>query len=349
MPKDLEPSQISAIVIGTVPLGLHWPTLDPFLFVAHHRDHYPPGNSNLGVDQSELSGRNMGSDFELRDGWRMYHGSEVPGFPQHPHRGFETITLAREGYIDHHDSMGAAARFGDGDVQWMTAGQGVVHSEMFPLVHSDRDNPTELFQIWLNLPAASKMVQPHFKMLWSEELPSLFFEDEAGRTTQVDIVAGALADGVPPKPPPHSWAVEPSHGVQIWRITMEAHGRWTLPAAEAGHTRVLYIHAGAQVRVADAPVPASTGVQLEPSSDVDLENGDEVSQMLLLSGQAIREPVAQHGPFVMNNRIELQQAFDDYRRTGFGGWSWPSEAPVHHQGKGRFAVHGDGRTEEPKG
>jgi redox-sensitive bicupin YhaK (pirin superfamily) len=346
--KEDDTPQESPIVIGTVPLGLHWPTLDPFLFVAHHRDQYPPGNANLGVDRFQLLDRNMGSDFELRDGWRMYHGREVPGFPQHPHRGFETITIAREGYIDHHDSMGASARFGDGDVQWMTAGRGVVHSEMFPLVHADKDNPTELFQIWLNLPTASKMVQPHFKMAWSEDMPSLSFEDGAGRATQVDIVAGALADGVPPKPPPHSWAVEPDHGVQIWRITMEAHGRWTLPAAEVGHARVLYIHAGAQVRVADAWVSASTGVQLDPSAEVVLENGDEVAQMLLLSGSPIREPVVQHGPFVMNSRVELQQAFDDYRRTGFGGWSWSSDAPVHHRGKGRFADHGDGRTEEPK-
>jgi redox-sensitive bicupin YhaK (pirin superfamily) len=321
--------------------------LDPFLFVAHHRDVFPPGNVNLGVDPSQLVGRNIGSDFVLRDGWRMYHGSEVPGFPQHPHRGFETITLARQGFIDHSDSLGATARFGDGDVQWMTAGRGVVHSEMFPLLNDDQDNPTELFQIWLNLPASDKMVEPHFKMLWGEDLPSLEFHDGARGRTQVDLIAGALADRAPPAPPPHSWAADPARGVQVWRITMSPNASWTLPATGPGHTRVLYIHTSGPISVADTQMVTPVGVQLEPSSAVPLENGAEVSEMLLLSGRPIGEEVAQHGPFVMNTRFELQEAFDEYRRTGFGGWSWPSDAPVHPPEKGRFAVHGDGRTENP--
>lgn len=347
MTKEDHAPEGDTIVIGTVPLGLHWPTLDPFLFVAHHRDRYPPGNENLGVESALLSGRNIGSDFELRDGWRMYHGSEVPGFPQHPHRGFETITLAREGHIDHHDSLGAAARFGDGDVQWMTAGRGVVHSEMFPLVHPDRENPTELFQIWLNLPSTSKMVEPHFKMLWREAMPSLQVADAEGRVTQVHLIAGALAEEAPPSPPPHSWAVDPAHGVQVWRISMAPNACWTLPATESDHTRVLYVHSGGQVRVATTEVTAPLGVQLNPSVAVALQNGSEATEMLLLSGRPIGEHVAQHGPFVMNTSAELQQAFHDYRRTGFGGWPWPSDAPVHLQSQGRFAIHGDGRREEP--
>ena len=112
-------------IVQTVPLGLHWPTAEPFLFCAHHLDLYPAGNAVFGP-QGSLAGRNIGSDFEARDGWRMYHGSTVPGFPEHPHRGFETITFARRGFIDHSDSMGAAARFGRGDVQWMTAGAGEI-------------------------------------------------------------------------------------------------------------------------------------------------------------------------------------------------------------------------------
>jgi redox-sensitive bicupin YhaK (pirin superfamily) len=121
-----------------------WPTLDPFLFCVHHLDMYPEGDERMGPKAS-LAGRNIGSDFAGIDGWRMYHGDVVPGFPRHPHRGFETITIARQGYIDHSDSLGATARFGHGDVQWMTAGRGIVHSEMFPLVKRDGDNPGELF------------------------------------------------------------------------------------------------------------------------------------------------------------------------------------------------------------
>src|SRR3954469_23203180 len=145
------------VILQTVPLGAPpWPTADPFLFCVHHDDAYPAGNANLGPAAS-LAGRNLGQDFEGKDGWRMYHGTTVPGFPAHPHRGFETVTIVRRGLIDHSDSLGAAARFGGGDVQWLTAGRGVVHSEMFPLTERERTNPLELFQIWLNLPAEDKM------------------------------------------------------------------------------------------------------------------------------------------------------------------------------------------------
>jgi redox-sensitive bicupin YhaK (pirin superfamily) len=114
-----------------------------------------------------------------------------------------------------------------------------------------------------------------------------------------------------------------------------------------GHNRVLYIHTAGPISVAGTEMVAPVGVQLEPSSAVPLENGADVSEMLLLSGRPIGEEVAQHGPFVMNTRLELREAFDEYRRTGFGGWSWPSDAPVHPPERGRFAVHGDGRTENP--
>ena len=152
------------------PLGFPWETQDPFLFCVYHLDHYPRGNEEMGPATS-LEGRNLGNDFTIKDGWRMYHGQTIPGFPYHPHRGFETITIVNKGFCDHSDSLGAAGRFGQGDVQWMTAGRGVQHSEMFPLLKTDEDNPLELFQIWLNLPKANKFAEPHFKMLWHEDIP----------------------------------------------------------------------------------------------------------------------------------------------------------------------------------
>ena len=136
-------------------LGFPWETIDPFLFCAYHDDAYPAGNPQMGP-QASLAGRSIGQDFSRKDGWSMYHGEQVPGFPGHPHRGFETVTIVRKGLIDHSDSLGAAARFGGGDVQWLTAGSGVVHSEMFPLLDAAAPNPLELFQIWLNLPARNK-------------------------------------------------------------------------------------------------------------------------------------------------------------------------------------------------
>src|SRR5690606_34765954 len=170
-------------------VGLHWETRDPFLFCAHHDDQYPQGNGRFGPAAS-LAGRRMGSDFAGIDGWRMYHGQAVPGFPSHPHRGFETVTVVRRGLLDHADSMGAAARYGVGDVQWLTAGDGIQHAEMFPLLRSDRPNPVELFQIWLNLPQADKRVAPHFSMLWSERIPRRVERDAGGGTTELTVVAG---------------------------------------------------------------------------------------------------------------------------------------------------------------
>ncbi|HEY4377085.1 MAG TPA: pirin family protein, partial [Acidimicrobiales bacterium] len=175
-------------VLQTVPLGFQWPTIDPFLFCVHHDDAYPAGDERLAPAAS-LEGRDIGADFEGIDGWRMYHGEVVPGFPSHPHRGFETVTFVRQGFIDHADSLGAAARFGTGDTQWVTAGAGVVHSEMFPLLRRDAPNPVELFQIWLNLPAKDKLVEPHFTMLWDRTIPRL----EAPGVV-VRVIAGSLGD-----------------------------------------------------------------------------------------------------------------------------------------------------------
>jgi redox-sensitive bicupin YhaK (pirin superfamily) len=114
---------------------------------------------------ASLAARDLGMDFAGADGWRMYHGSTVPGFPQHPHRGFETVTFVRQGYIDHSDSLGATARFGRGDVQWLTAGSGIVHSDA--LSRHRRAQPDRAVPDLANLPASDKMVEPYFTMLWA--------------------------------------------------------------------------------------------------------------------------------------------------------------------------------------
>ena len=339
---------MGSAILGVRTLGAPpWETLDPFLFCVHHKDAYPAGNEALGPSAS-LEGRRMGMDFAGKDGWSMYHGEEVPGFPRHPHRGFETVTIARSGYIDHSDSLGATARFGNGDVQWMTAGAGVVHAEMFPLVRRDQDNPTELFQLWLNLPSASKMVPAHFTMLWGHTIPQLRFRDEAGAETLVTVVAGSLEGTVAPKPPPDSWASDPRSGLAIWTLRLAPEARWTLPAAEAGLNRALYFFSGAGgLRVDGQKIPPGHLVQLRPEQAAELRNGSTESEALLLQGRPIGEPVVQHGPFVMNSPTEIRQAFIDYQRTGFGGWPWRRDDPVHAREAGRFAIHADGREERP--
>jgi redox-sensitive bicupin YhaK (pirin superfamily) len=335
------------IILGIHPLGFPWKTLDPFLFCVHHDDAYPEANEEMGPNAS-LAGRRIGQDFEGKEGWRMYHGEKVPGFPHHPHRGFETVTIVRRGLIDHTDSLGAAARYGHGDVQWLTAGKGVNHAEMFPLIDRNNPNPLELFQIWLNLPSRSKFAEPHFTMFWNRDIPRHIARDDAGRRTEITIIAGELGDELVLAPPPESWASSPESDVAIWTIRMEPHARWTLPAAAAGANRMLYFFRGSGLRVDGREIPSYKGVQLRADADAPIENGPEESELLLLQGRPIGEPVAQYGPFVMNTEEEIRQAFDDYRRTQFGGWPWPSDAPVHARDEGRFARHANGRTERPE-
>jgi quercetin 2,3-dioxygenase len=331
-------------ILQTIPLGFQWPTVDPFLFCVHHLDRYPAASADLGPAVS-LADRPLGQDFEPRDGWRMYHGQVVPGFPAHPHRGFETVTYVRQGLVDHADSLGAAARYGRGDVQWMTAGSGIVHSEMFPLLDRDGPNVAELFQIWINLPAADKMVDPHFSMFWDRDIPRHVVTDADGRSVEVTVIAGSLGDANPPSPPPASWAARADADVSIWHIVMDAGTTWTLPPAASGETvRTLYVFDGDGVDIAGESVAGSTGVVIDSTAQVDLAARGRV-EILMLQGRPLGEPVAQYGPFVMNTRAEIQQAFDDYQRTQFGGWPWDRDDPVHGVADDRFARHANGSTE----
>jgi len=335
------------MMLSLTPLGMPWPTLDPFLMCVHHDDRYPRGNGRFGPAAS-LAGRQIGADFSRRDGWSLYHGAEVPGFPAHPHRGFETVTLVRRGRIDHADSLGAAARFGDGDVQWLTAGRGIVHSEMFPLLDEANDNPLELFQIWLNLPARSKMCAPVFSMLWAEQVPRATIVDAGGARTELVVVAGRLPGLAstaplpamePPPPPPDSWASDAQADVGILTLALDAGARFTLPAAAvAGTRRVLYFFSGGQLRLGGRAVTGHAAIEVNAAQPADLVNpGPTRAELLVLQGRPIGEPVAQYGPFVMNTEAQVREAFADYQRTRFGGWPWPSEAPVHSTDPKRFA------------
>jgi redox-sensitive bicupin YhaK (pirin superfamily) len=341
MPQD---SIISAAPLGPPP----WPTLDPFLFCVHHVDLYPKGNERLGPDAS-LAGRNIGMDFEGKDGWRMYHGDVVPGFPQHPHRGFETVTVMRDGYIDHSDSLGATARFGRGDVQWLTAGAGIVHCEMFPLLDANGPNRAELFQIWLNLPAKSKFTNPYFTMIWDAHIPRVETVDATGKRTVVHVYAGALGEAKAPAPPPDSWAANDDTEVAIWSIVLEPGAHWSLPAADVRTLRTLYFFEGSSVQIGGHDFAQRSALQVAADRPVEIAAGPDKVELLLLQGRPIGEPVAQYGPFVMNTRQELQQAFQDYQRTQFGGWPYGTAGPVFARNRGRFARHADGRVEEAPG
>lgn len=326
-------------------MGFQWETMDPFLFCVHHEDQYPKGNDNLGPDTSLLEGRQIGQDFLIKDGWRMYHGATVPGFPQHPHRGFETVTVVRKGLVDHADSTGAAGRYGNGDVQWMTAGKGVLHSEMFPLLESDKDNPLELFQIWLNLPKKNKMVDPHFKMMWSETIPVYTSEDANGNSVMLEVIAGSFGDLKAPTPPPNSWAHEPENDVSIFNIHLDKNTSVTIPASSQNVNRMAFFYEGESLEIEGTEIPEYHSVELDGQQDINFQTMDTSAKILILQGKPISEPIVQHGPFVMNTREEIQQAFLDYQRTQFGGWPWPKNDQTHGKDKKRFAKHSDGREE----
>jgi quercetin 2,3-dioxygenase len=328
------------------PMGFTWECYDPFLFCAHHEDFFPKGNAEMGPSTTALSGRILGDDFIIKDGFRMYHGKKVPGFPGHPHRGFETVTIVRKGIVDHSDSLGASGRYGDGDVQWMTAGKGVQHAEMFPLIHEDKENTLELFQVWLNLPAKDKMVEPHFKMLWGSSIPKITKQDEAGHSSLIEVMAGSFDNQTAPAPPPGSWAANMDNEVMILNIKMEANAELIIPKASEGVNRTIYFYEGETLQIGTGILNKYQQGQVLAHSDLVLKNKQTPCSILLLQGKPISEPVMQYGPFVMNTKEEIQQAFEDYHATQFGGWPWGRFDNVHERTAGRFAKHADGRVEK---
>ncbi len=334
------------IISKPKPLDFTWETSDPFLFCVHHLDHYPKGNQQFGPAAS-LAGRNLGQDFTVKDGWRMYHGEVVPGFPAHPHRGFETITVVLDGFIDHSDSHGAAGRYGMGDVQWMTAGSGLQHAEMFPLLNQDQPNRLELFQIWLNLPATNKFVKPHFKMLWAEDIPKVSIQDENNKSTNITFIAGSLNGVNAPSPAPDSWAADPDNRVAIWLIEMDADANWTLPVESGDLNRELFFFEGDLLDVQGSKIAVNHKLAIDPSIPVKLVAGSEAARILMLQAKPIAEPVIQYGPFVMNTTQEIYDAYSDFRKDQFGGWPWDRYDPVHPEESGRFARYSDGSEEKP--
>ena len=332
-------------IIHISPLGLPWQTKDPFLFCTFHEDTYPPGNTALGPDPTLLTGRNLGQDFQSKDGFRMYHGTVISDFPAHPHRGFETVTIAKKGLVDHSDSLGAVDRFGNGDVNWMTAGKGVQHCEMFPLINTSKNNPLLIFQIWINLPKAKKMCAPHFSMLWSEKIPKYIPHDDQNKKTKVTVIAGTLfrTKGLPPAP--DSWANNPENGVSIWALEMEPGAQWMLPAHGADLSRTLYYFQGKNVELENKKVLPNHLFKMVSDQPLRITNGPEISHFLLLQGKPINEPIAQYGPFVMNHQSEIQETMREYQLTQFGGWPWPKPDYTHVHTSGRFAKYANGKIE----
>lgn len=323
---------------------MHWKTHDPFLFCAYHKDNFPKSAGagdtyeDMGVEPKLLRGRDLGSDFSNKNGFSMYHGEVVPGFPSHPHYGFETITVVREGLIDHFDSHGATARYGAGDAQWLTTGNGIQHSEMMPLTKSDAPNSVELFQIWLNLPKAKKKSKPFFSMAWGPQQPRVAY-GEPGKQAHIRLVGGSILGltGVPP--PPDSYASDPNSEIVVATLKLEPGSSIKLPPASSGAIhRTLYFFQGPGVTVDGKTFRDTvTLVKIAADKEVELRGVPEgSSELLLLQGRPISEPVVQQGPFVTCSREELMEVFTRFRSTQFGGWRWGRHDPAHPRSEKRF-------------
>lgn len=225
-------------------------------------------------------------------------GDYIAGFPEHPHRGFETISYMIAGSMRHRDSAGNEGLITDGGVQWMTAGRGVAHSEM----PEQTDGLMEGFQLWLNLPAKDKMTAPWYRDIPDAEVPR--FQTDGGAT--VKVIAGA-SHGV-------AGAVQRAHTEPLYldvELAANATFEQVLPA---GHNAFIYVFRG-QVVVDEQNVPQTKMAILknDPKADGVRIVAAQPSRFILVAGQPLNEPIAQHGPFVMNTQEELFQAVEDFR------------------------------------
>jgi redox-sensitive bicupin YhaK (pirin superfamily) len=180
-------------------------------------------------------------------------------------------------------------------------------------------------------------------MFWDQDVPRVRPADGV----EITLIAGALDGANPPAPPPDSWAANPDAELAIWLVTLEPGAQWTVPAAQGPRAaRTLYFFVGGKLQIEERALTKHSAIEVAADRPVTLAAPEGKIEVLLMQGRPIGEPVAQYGPFVMNTRAELEQAFYDYQRTQFGGWPFPADDPVHPRERGRFARHADGRVED---
>jgi hypothetical protein len=230
----------------------------------------------------------------------------------------------------------------------MTAGKGVQHAEMFPLLNPNGPNTLELFQIWLNLPANKKWVEPEYKMLWNEKIPVIEEKDSSGLLSKTKIISGNYKSHISLNSPVNSWASDAENELAIWLVKIEARGSYTLPKSmRSGLNRSLYLFQGKGASFDGTSISNYKRIVVKSDSDMEIIAGISDVSILVLQAKPIGEPVAKYGPFVMNTEQEIQDAFSSYRKTQFGGWPWPEAEFVHPRDTDRFAQFADGEKEFP--
>jgi redox-sensitive bicupin YhaK (pirin superfamily) len=233
-------------------------------------------------------------------------GGKRRGVGEHPHRGFETVTIIYQGEVDHRDSGGGGGHIGPGDVQWMTAGAGVVHDEFHSDAFTRAGGTLEMVQLWVNLPARDKMTQPAYQTLLDTGIPSVSLPDEAGR---VRVIAGEFAGQRGP--------ARTHTPINVWDIRLQQSRSATLQVPD-GHTAALVVLRGTVQVNGSALAREAQMVLLDRAGTELLIEANTDATLLLLGGEPIDEPVVGYGPFVMNTQAEIQIAINDFHSGKFG-------------------------------
>ncbi len=321
---------------------MHWDTEDPFIFASHHEDDYPKGNAQMAPPLMEISGRNLGRDYQKFFGFRMYNGKVVPGFPLHAHWGYETVTLPQIGYVDHSDSEGNTGRFGFGDVQWVSAPSFYEHCEMYPLVDQENRNPNDITQLMIALPLEMKnLPEISVNTVWKEDMPIIRSE---GCTVQ--IICGEFGGKSVSSPSEHSWA-DGTHGVRILRIEMEPDAKLRIDPAAEGANRNLYYVSGDRADIMGEEVIWNARMKIAASADIDIQNGKERSVFWLLEGIPIGQRMSMFGPVMLSSDAEVREAMQTIRKQELERWPWELVDRVNPIDSGRFMLRKDGTRETP--
>jgi redox-sensitive bicupin YhaK (pirin superfamily) len=237
------------------------------------------------------------------------------GVGEHPHRGFETVTIVYDGEVEHRDSSGAGGVIGPGDVQWMTAAGGVIHEEFHSRGFAKAGGPFKVMQLWVNLPAKDKMTAPAYQPIASSAIPVVDLADGAGRAR---IIAGDFAGT---KGPARTFTP-----INVWDVRLKRDAEVTLDLPD-GHTSMLVVLSGHVTVNGGEPAGAAEVLLLDRAGSGAVVAADADAEVLVLTGEPIDEPIAGYGPFVMNTEAEIRQAIDDFNSGRFG--RIPAEAPAH--------------------
>jgi redox-sensitive bicupin YhaK (pirin superfamily) len=224
------------------------------------------------------------------------------GVGQHPHRGFETVTIVYDGEVSHKDSTGSGGTIGPGDVQWMTAGGGIIHEEFHSTGFTRTGGPFRMVQLWVNLPASDKMAKPGYQAITSADIPTVGLEGGKAR-----IIAGEL-DGV--RGPARTFTP-----VNLWDVRLDADAEVTLPLS-AGHNAMIAVLSG-HVTIGETGVGEAEIARFSTEGEGVTLRADGDSMLLVMTGEPIDEPVFGYGPFVMNSEAEIRRAVDDFNSGRF--------------------------------